>query len=322
MKFAVACLIGAASATILNQSDLVAERAWFNHVDDNGLSYGTKEEYEFRMNLFMQTYEEVEAFNADPTNTHKLTTNFMSTWTAEERKKLNGYKHITGTQKNIKVLEEKYDDDVNWVTKGAVTDVKNQGQCGSCWAFSTTGSVEGAHFLAGNDLVALSEQQLVDCDHTDDGCSGGLMDYAFKYLEKNGLMTEAQYPYIAKRHSIFDRCRTKEDEMKVKVTSYSDVTPKSLTQMKAAVTKQPVSIAIEADKSAFQLYHTGVITGDKCGTHLDHGVLAVGYGTQDGEDYFLVKNSWGASWGDHGYVKIGSDNVCGMLQQPSYPETN
>merc|ERR1719379_349067 len=109
----------------------------------------------------------------------------------------------------------------------------------------------------------------------------------------------------------------------VSVSGYHDVSAdKTGAALKAAVAKGPVSVAIEADKMAFQGYTGGVITGSACGTQLDHGVLAVGYGTESGQDYFLVKNSWGSTWGDKGFVKVGQDNVCGILMQPSYPETN
>merc|ERR1711885_35351 len=171
--------------------------------------------------------------------------------------------------------------------KGAVTAVKNQAQCGSCWAFSSTGSLEGAHFIATQQLVSLSEEQLVQCSTVNSGCNGGLMDYAFEYAETTPLVEESAYPY----------------------TSGSGITG-------------TCNKAIEADRMAFQGYTGGVITGTSCGTQLDHGVLAVGYGTENGEDYFLVKNSWGASWGESGYVKIGQANVCGITQQPSFPTTN
>merc|ERR1719482_740773 len=320
MKFAVAALLGSASATLLNQSAIDAERAWFNHVDENGLSYGTKEEYEFRKAVFKETLAEVEAHNMDASQTHKLTTNFMSTWTAEERKKLNGYKPSDEKRERNEEDLSKFGyiaDSVNWVNKGAVTPVKNQGQCGSCWAFSTTGGVEGAHFISAGSLMSFSEQQLVDCDHYgDNGCNGGLMDHAFTYLEHYKLMEESAYPYTARRGT----CKYNAAEGRISVSTYHDVT-RSAEGLMTALNKQPVSVAIEADQSAFQLYHSGVITSG-CGTRLDHGVLAVGYGTSDeGVKYILVKNSWGAGWGAQGYVKMAPDQY-GVTLSASYPTTN
>jgi C1A family cysteine protease len=144
------------------------------------------------------------------------------------------------------------------------------------------------------------------------------MDYAFEYVEKNPLMKESDYPYTG-HHSTFSKCKYESSKGVGHVKGYKDVPSKNKSQMMKAVEMAPVSVAIEADKSVFQSYRSGVITSRACGKKLDHGVLAVGYGTENGEEYFLVKNSWGASWGVKGYVKIGADDVCGILDQPSYP---
>jgi len=212
-------------------------------------------------------------------------------------------------------------DAVDWTTKGAVTPVKNQAQCGSCWAFSTTGSVEGAFQIAGNPLTSLSEQELVSCDNaahggSDQGCNGGLMDNAFKWISKNGLCTESDYPYTS-GHGQTGTCQTTCQKV-VTVTGYTDVPGES--GMLAAISKGPVSVAIEADKSAFQLYKGGVLDNAACGKKLDHGVLAVGFGTDSGKDYYKVKNSWGATWGESGYIRMvqGKDQ-CGIADSASYP---
>jgi len=214
--------------------------------------------------------------------------------------------------------------EIDWSAKGAVTAVKNQGHCGSCWAFSTTGSMEGANMLATSKLEPMSEQQLVDCSSSfgNNGCSGGLMDLGFKFAEANDVCSEASYPY----KGVVGTCATSCSAAIPKggVSGYKDVKHDSEQDMMSAVAQQPVSIAIDASSHSFQYYKTGVLTG-MCGSTLDHGVLTVGYGTQDGTDYWKVKNSWASVWGDAGYIKLqrgkkfASSGECGMLKQPSYP---
>ena len=245
----------------------------------------------------------------------------------------NNYKFALENKKpclrgvSINVLES-----INWVEKGAVTRVKDQGQCGSCWSFSTTGALEGAYYIKYGSLESFSEQQLVDCDTLknggrDHGCNGGLMDNAFTWIEKNGgLCSEASYPYTSGVSQTSGACATKcSNIINSKVLDFTDVSPSSDNSMMGALSLQPVSIAIEADQREFQLYKSGVFTGT-CGTNLDHGVLAVGYGSLDGLDYYYVKNSWGTSWGDGGYIRLGrgaqynkGDGQCGILLQGSYP---
>lgn len=214
-------------------------------------------------------------------------------------------------------------DSIDWTSKGGVTDVKNQGQCGSCWSFSATGAMEGAWFVSTGDLVSLSEQQLMDCStrYGNMGCNGGLMDGAFEYaIDKGGMCSEEEVPYQGVDGTCSDCTPV------VKFSGCTDVTPNNQLHLKEAVSNGPVSIAIEADTSVFQHYTGGVISSASCGTNLDHGVLVVGYGTDgDGTMWWLVKNSWGNTWGDNGYVKISrteSENdkgVCGIAMQPSYP---
>ena len=213
---------------------------------------------------------------------------------------------------------------VNWTAAGAVTPVKDQAQCGSCWAFSTTGSVESAWFLAKGTLPSVSEQQLVDCSTAEgnQGCNGGLMDYAFEYIIKNkGITTEAAYPYTATGPNT---CVAAGKPVAATLSGYKDVPVNSETALETAIAQQPVSVAVEADQSVFQFYSGGVMDS-ACGTQLDHGVLAVGYGTLGGKEYYLVKNSWGASWGANGYILLGRgakfnpSGQCGLQMAASYP---
>jgi KDEL-tailed cysteine endopeptidase len=217
--------------------------------------------------------------------------------------------------------------DVDWTTKGAVTPVKDQGQCGSCWSFSATGALEGAYEIKYGKLNSFSEQNLVDCDTYDSACNGGLMDNAFKWTQENGgLCYEDDYPYVSGTTGKAGKCDTScPKDTNVAPKSHTDVTKNSDDALMSALVQQPVSVAIQANQPAFQFYSGGVLTG-KCGTRLDHGVLAVGYGTwTDGTDYYKVKNSWSSSWGMDGYILIERGvsqrgGQCGILMgPPSYP---
>jgi cathepsin L len=199
---------------------------------------------------------------------------------------------------------------IDWTTKGAVTPVKNQGQCGSCWSFSTTGGIEGSYQIASGNLQSLSEQQFVDCSKQNSGCNGGLMDYAFSFAKTTALATESSYPYTARDGTCKSSFTTAIPQGGV--TGYKDVST-SASSLISALNSQPVSVAIQADQAVFQQYTGGVITSG-CGSQLDHGVLAVGY---DGNT-IKVKNSWGASWGVNGYVQMDASQ-CGITQSASYP---
>jgi C1A family cysteine protease len=186
--------------------------------------------------------------------------------------------------------------------------------------------MEGAYQIKSGTLLSLSEQELVSCDKKDNGCNGGWMDDAFQYVMNNkGLSSEEDYPYTSGNTGKDGTCDTsiqsKSDIAAVTPSSFTDVKSGSVSALESAVAKQPVSIAIQANQPAFQFYQEGVLTG-KCGQRLDHGVLAVGYGTwTDGTNYWKVKNSWGSSWGMDGYILIEKSDadLCGVLDAASYP---
>jgi cathepsin L len=220
---------------------------------------------------------------------------------------------------NLAAVPKKFD----WRKEGVVTPVKNQGSCGGCWAFSSTGALEGLYAIKNKKLVDFSEQQMIDCsgDYGNKGCEGGLMTLAFQYAANSGVQVQSDYGYKAK----VEKCRHDNTKAVFRIGGSRDVPANNSLALKAAVARQPVSVGIEASGMALQLFKSGVLAKD-CGAALDHAVLIVGYDTDaNGQDYWIVKNSWGSKWGQGGYMNIarGSQNkgagVCGINMMATYP---
>jgi len=318
-------LRGSIDTTFFDES--VEWKQFTNFQDKFHRKYETLHELEDRFQVFRNNLRDIIVHNLDHTQNFTMGVNQFTDLTPEEFKAqfVGGLKPEVGSYgcKTFTSSASGTPDTIDWRSKGAVTSVKDQGQCGSCWSFSSTGAVEGAWAISKGQLVDLAEQELVDCatgrEYGSHGCNGGQMEGAFKYIIENGQCSLSSYPYTAKDGTC-QKCNAV-----AQMSSCSDVNPNDQVSLKGAVAQQPVSIAIEADTKYFQSYSSGILTSSDCGTNLDHGVLIAGYGDDNGQKYWLVKNSWGTTWGDKGYVKIArSDStndagICGIAMDPSFP---
>ncbi|RDY06395.1 Senescence-specific cysteine protease SAG39 [Mucuna pruriens] len=317
-----------ANARTLEDASVMRERheQW---MAQHGKVYTDSDEKELKYQIFKENVQRIEAFNNAGNKPYKLGINQFADLTNDEFKAINRFKgHMCSTITRTPTFKYEHvtavPDSLDWRQKGAVTPIKNQGECGSCWAFSAVAATEGITKLSTGKLISLSEQELVDCDTkgVDQGCGGGLMDDAFKFILQNkGLATEATYPY----QGADGTCNAKaKDNHAASITGYEDVPANSESALLKAVANQPVSVAIDSSAFEFQFYSKGVFNGT-CDTNLNHGVTAVGYGvSDDGTKYWLVKNSWGAKWGEQGYVRMQRDvtakeGLCGIAMLASYP---
>jgi C1A family cysteine protease len=325
-----ACALSAQAARDLAEDRSIVARheEWMAKY---GRVYNDDAEKAMRLEVFNANVAFIESVNSG-TDKFWLEANQFADITEDEFKaKYTGYKAPVGGNmgkttgfKYANVSLDALPTSVDWRTKDAVTPIKDQGQCGCCWAFSTVGSVEGIVKLSTGKLISLSEQELVDCDvdGMDQGCEGGLMDNAFEFIIDNGgLTTEGNYPYTGTDGS----CNSnKESKSAASITGYEDVPANDEASLQKAVAAQPVSIALDGGDNLFRFYKGGILSGD-CGTELDHGIVAVGYGVAgDGTKYWVMKNSWGTTWGEKGFIRMERDiadeqGLCGLAMQPSYP---
>jgi C1A family cysteine protease len=322
-----------ASAIENSLRGLTDEWIQFTHFQERfSKRYDTLEELESRFQVFTANSRAIIKHNLDYTQNFTMAVNQFTDLTSTEFKAMyvSGYKTdvqsfgcVPSTSHGTSVP-----DAIDWTLRGVVNSVRDQGQCGSCWAFATTANAESVWAISSGELLDLSEEYLVDCatgvGYFNMGCDGGNPDSALKYMINYGQCSESSYPYTSGVTKTAGACQ-KCSSAGVKFTSCYDVAPKDQLALKASVSKQPVVIAIEADTRYFQSYSTGILTdATKCGTNLDHAVEIVGYGTENGIDYWKVRNSWGTSWGEAGYVRIqrsSSTNdigVCGIAAEPSF----
>ncbi|KAH3762644.1 cathepsin L1 [Pelomyxa schiedti] len=285
-----------------------------------GRTYATRQERLHRYNVWRSNLQLVTDHNSNSKNTWTLGMNQFADLTVDEYRAMLSAPRTHAAVEAVNSVQAVTP--VDWRDQGKVCPIKNQGSCGSCWAFSAIASIESCYAIDNNvDPICLSEQQLVDCagiKYGDLGCGGGLPDNAFRFVMDNGCETEEEYPYTAKRGT----CVEDASKYVVHIGGLTDIPSGDEAALQEAVVKAPVSVAIDASLASFQLYKDGIYCPDKCSNvTLDHGVDVVGQNTDNKEDYYIVKNSWGTSWGIQGYIWMcaNKNNNCGIATEASYP---
>ena len=311
-------LLVAASAAVASASLTETQHQFLftRFVDTYEKQYETKDFFA-KYATFKDNLATILEHNAQGDKTFTMGVTQFADMTADEFAAYSKFKPVGSTIRGkaaIKVNSFRAPAAVDWRKEGEVVGpVQDQGQCGSCWAFSAVAAVESANVLGGNKFVKLSEQQLVDCaggKYENEGCNGGLMDSAFEYFGDNGAATLASYPYKARDQA----CSASKADIVIPAKNFNgyETVKQGAAALTAAIAQQPVSVALAASGAAFQFYTGGIVTS-KCGTQLNHGVFAVGYGTENGVDYYIIRNSWGAGWGEKGYIRIQrGNNMCGV----------
>ncbi len=324
-SFLALALAGAVSATTMNQNDY----KFMRFIVEHNKEYNTIEEFNMRKSNFLFMDAEIAKLNTMVNATSVHGHNYLSDFTRAEYQNLLGLKNMPKPDRTNRPKLEAANvvglpTSVNWVTAGKVNAIKNQANCGSCWSFSANAALESAHAIFHSTLPNLSEQQLVSCSGSfgNQGCNGGWYYYAWDYAVGTPITSETTYPYTSGVNNVTGSCKYVAGSGTLYAQSQTDVAGNT-TAIMTAIVQQPVSVAIQADTTTFQSYTSGVITSAACGTNIDHAVAAVGYGTDaTAGGYYLVRNSWGTSWGDKGYVKIGQASgagICGINQYVAYP---